>query len=179
MAIRFASYEEVRDRDSLLHAIKWRRVVLDEGHKIKNRDSKTMVAICELQREASLVVTATPIVDRPAELFSYLQFIKMPHAHKQKFRKKYNPKGEKSGARLSLLLKKFMLRRTKATSYLGLPICSLPPFKDSTMKVKMTPIHALLYYTYLYYFLDALNKYLLEKNSSESEGATMEDNAEG
>lgn len=37
--------------DGLLHAIKWRRVVLDEGHVIKNPKAKMSMACADLKAE--------------------------------------------------------------------------------------------------------------------------------
>lgn len=37
--------------DGLLHAIKWRRIVLDEGHVIKNPKAKMSMACADLKAE--------------------------------------------------------------------------------------------------------------------------------
>lgn len=49
-ALHPAKKQKVK-RDSVLHAIKWRRVVLDEGHLVKNPKAKMSRACAELKAE--------------------------------------------------------------------------------------------------------------------------------
>lgn len=43
------------------HHIKWRRVVLDEGHTIRNSSTKVAQAACEINAESRWVLTGTPM----------------------------------------------------------------------------------------------------------------------
>ena len=49
---------------------KWLRVVLDEGHYIKNHNSKTAKAAMELQGRRKWIVSGTPIQNNLTELWA-------------------------------------------------------------------------------------------------------------
>lgn len=50
-ALHPAKKQKVK-KDSVLHSIKWRRVVLDEGHMVKNPKAKMSRACAELKAES-------------------------------------------------------------------------------------------------------------------------------
>ena len=53
------------------------RIILDEAHYIKNRQSKTAKACYELNARHRWVLTGTPIVNRLEDLFSLVRFLKV------------------------------------------------------------------------------------------------------
>lgn len=58
-----------------LFSLKFFRVILDEGHHIKNRASKTARACYELSAHHRWVLTGTPIVNKLEDLFSMVRFL--------------------------------------------------------------------------------------------------------
>ena len=58
-----------------LFSLKFFRIIVDEGHNIKNRSSKTARACYELAAEHKWVLTGTPIVNRLEDLFSLVRFL--------------------------------------------------------------------------------------------------------
>jgi DNA repair protein RAD5 len=60
-----------------LFSVNFFRVILDEGHSIKNRQAKTSRACYELAAEHRWVLTGTPIVNRLEDLFSLVKFLRV------------------------------------------------------------------------------------------------------
>ncbi|KAE8444906.1 DNA repair protein rad5 [Mollisiaceae sp. DMI_Dod_QoI] len=60
-----------------LFSLKYFRVILDEAHHIKNRQSKTAKACYEIDAEHRWVLTGTPIVNRLEDLFSLVKFLRV------------------------------------------------------------------------------------------------------
>ena len=55
----------------------WRRIVLDEGHQIRNPKAKMARAACALQADARWILTGTPIVNSLKDLYSHVRFLRM------------------------------------------------------------------------------------------------------
>jgi DNA repair protein RAD5 len=60
-----------------LFGIEYYRIILDEAHMIKNRQSKTAKACYELSAVHRWVLTGTPIVNRLEDLFSLVRFLRV------------------------------------------------------------------------------------------------------
>jgi DNA repair protein RAD5 len=60
-----------------LFSLKYFRVILDEAHHIKNRQSKTAKACYEIDAEHRWALTGTPIVNRLEDLFSLVRFLRV------------------------------------------------------------------------------------------------------
>ncbi|KAJ3293783.1 hypothetical protein HDU79_011900 [Rhizoclosmatium sp. JEL0117] len=115
-----------------LHNIQWRRIVLDEGHVIRNRNSKTTKAIVALRAERHWVVSGTPIQNSIEDLFPLMMFMKFsPFSEHEWFNrlltrplKQNNAVGKDT---LNLFMNQCCLRRNKSMKFNGVPILPLPP----------------------------------------------------
>ncbi len=106
---------------------KYQMIILDESHYIKNIKAKRTIAVLKIIQGISyrVLLTGTPILNRPIELVPQLQAIGLLHSNKKKWQFIYkycNPKkgffgwdftGSSELKDLSKRLSPFMLRRSK------------------------------------------------------------------
>ncbi|KAK6380459.1 hypothetical protein LTS17_005649 [Exophiala oligosperma] len=60
-----------------LFSITWRRLVLDEGHQIRNPKTKMALAASKLDARSRWVLTGTPIVNNLKDLYSHVKFLRL------------------------------------------------------------------------------------------------------
>ncbi|KAJ5626869.1 hypothetical protein N7528_004296 [Penicillium herquei] len=60
-----------------LFSLHWRRVVLDEGHVIRNPASKGSLAASSLRADSRWTLTGTPIINTLKDLYSQVRFLKL------------------------------------------------------------------------------------------------------
>ena len=151
MPIFVTTYDvAVRDADFLAD-VRWRFIILDEGHRLKNSSGKTRELLSRYnpQRNNSstrishdpqvrIVLTGTPVQNDVKELWSLLNFV-MPRVFNDRvaFLEVYHCLGIGAGAgaeyfrdqeeknaivtKLHKLLQRYILRRTKREVHLNLP----------------------------------------------------------
>ncbi|KII91481.1 hypothetical protein PLICRDRAFT_51622 [Plicaturopsis crispa FD-325 SS-3] len=115
-----------------LFQVSWWRVVLDEAHNIKNRNTRAAMACCELEGKYRWCLTGTPMQNNVEELYSLFKFLRIrPLNDWAEFNESIN-KPVKAGKtvramkRLQVVLKSIMLRRQKDHQLNGKPILQLP-----------------------------------------------------
>lgn len=55
--------------------INWHYVILDEGHKIRNPETKTTMSLKELRTPHRLLLSGTPLQNNLRELWSLIDFV--------------------------------------------------------------------------------------------------------
>ncbi len=113
------------------NAPKFDLVVLDEAQRIKNRDSRTSQLARDVPRKRSWALTGTPIENRPEEMGSLFEFMKVVPLRS-------NPDLRE----LTSLSKDFVLRRTK-----DLVMTDLPPRLDRDEILELSPAQEYAYKT--------------------------------
>ncbi len=69
------NYEQVLRDLSAIESVPWDLIILDEGQRIKNYESKTSNVIRQLESPFRLVLTGTPLENRLGELFTVARFV--------------------------------------------------------------------------------------------------------
>ncbi|XP_059849322.1 helicase-like transcription factor isoform X1 [Hypanus sabinus] len=119
---------------SPLHKVNWLRVVLDEGHTIRNPNAQQTKAALTLKAERRWVLTGTPIQNSLKDLWSILSFLKLkPFTDRQWWHRTIQrpvTMGDQHGLkRLQALINNITLRRTKTSKVNGKPVIELPSRK--------------------------------------------------
>ncbi len=134
------NYEQVLRDYLAIEAVEWDLIILDEGQRIKNWETKTSRIIKSLNSKFALVLTGTPLENRVDDLYSIVEFIDSQRlAPAFRFFNRHrivDEKGKVIGyknlAELRDNLKPILLRRTRASV-----MKELPPRR--TKIVRITP----------------------------------------
>ncbi|KFV76295.1 Helicase-like transcription factor, partial [Struthio camelus australis] len=129
--------------DSPLHKIKWLRIVLDEGHTIRNPNAQQTKAVLSLEAHRRWILTGTPIQNSVKDLWSLISFLKLkPFTDREWWHRTIQrpvTMGTPGGLRrLQSLIKSITLRRTKISKVKGKPILELPERKVLIQHVTLT-----------------------------------------
>lgn len=98
-----------------LRGYNWRLCVIDEAHRLKNRNCKLLEGLRQLNLEHRVLLSGTPLQNNVNELFSLLNFLEpIQFASSEQFLKEFgNLSSDTEVHKLQLLLKPMMLRRLK------------------------------------------------------------------
>ncbi|KAK4053900.1 hypothetical protein OIO90_003737 [Microbotryomycetes sp. JL221] len=138
-------------RDDTLHHISWRRVVLDEGHVIKNRTSQMYQGCITLKAERKWILTGTPIINSAADLGAMITFTRLCRPLDDAVQWKHwvgdgKRQTEEVADILRAVVSSTTLRRTKDMSDAkGQPLVKLPKIQFFKHKVQLKPDARKLY----------------------------------
>uniref|UniRef100_A0A8C4XTJ9 Helicase like transcription factor n=1 Tax=Falco tinnunculus TaxID=100819 RepID=A0A8C4XTJ9_FALTI len=129
--------------DSPLHKVKWLRIVLDEGHTIRNPNAQQTKAALNLEAHRRWVLTGTPIQNSVKDLWSLISFLKLKPFTDREWWHRTIQRPVTMGApgglgRLQSLIRSITLRRTKTTKVKGKPILELPERRVLIQYVTLT-----------------------------------------
>ena len=111
--------------------IAWDRVILDEGHEIRNRKSKTHVACMEIRAPIRWVVSGTPVFNSIKDFVALCAFVGIPRDVVQGY--------------TDTVRETYVLRRTKADVARHNKRLELPPCDFQNLELEMYPEEADLY----------------------------------
>ncbi|KAL8824707.1 MAG: hypothetical protein Q9170_008070, partial [Blastenia crenularia] len=139
-----------------LFSVDFFRVILDEAHFIKNRQSKTAKACYEISAQHRWVLTGTPIVNRLEDLFSLVRFLRVEPWNNFSFWKTFItvPFESKDVLRaldvVQTVLEPLVLRRTKDMKTPdGQALVPLPPRTIDIEEIELSK-QELEVYDYIY-----------------------------
>uniref|UniRef100_A0A8C5HFC4 Chromodomain-helicase-DNA-binding protein 6-like n=1 Tax=Gouania willdenowi TaxID=441366 RepID=A0A8C5HFC4_GOUWI len=98
-----------------LKKLHWRCVVIDEAHRLKNRNCKLLEGLKLMNLEQKVLLTGTPLQNSVEELFSLLNFLEpLQFPSERAFLEEFGDlKTDEQVKKLQAILKPMMLRRLK------------------------------------------------------------------
>ncbi|XP_071453497.1 chromatin-remodeling complex ATPase chain Iswi-like [Hetaerina americana] len=151
------SYEMVIIEKSVLKKFKWRYMVIDEAHRIKNEKSKLSEIVREFKTTNRLLLTGTPLQNNLHELWSLLNFL-LPDVFNssEDFDSWFNTNSFLGDAslveRLHAVLRPLLLRRVKSDVEKN-----LPPKKEVKLYVGLSKMQREWYTKLLMKDIDVVN----------------------
>ncbi|KAM4625187.1 helicase-like transcription factor isoform 2-T2 [Polymixia lowei] len=128
---------------SPLHRINWLRVVLDEGHVIRNPNAQMSKAVLDLKAQRRWILSGTPIQNGVKDLWMLLAFLRLKPFDLREWWNRVIQRpvtqGDRAGLQnLQTLVKCVTLRRTKSSEVNGRPLVSLPEKTVCVEQVELT-----------------------------------------
>ena len=121
---------------SLLHYVKWNRIVFDEGHHLRNSNTARINGSIMLKSNIRWIVSGTPVQNKIKDLYNLCKALKMPHSFYS------NPDN------LIVIARNFVLKRTKTQVGIELPKVTISnetvEWKNTKEKELSEGIHAVL-----------------------------------
>ena len=114
-----------------LLGIEWDRVILDEGHEIRNKKSKSHIACKALQSNIRWIVTGTPVFNSIKDFVALCAFVGIPRDVVQGY--------------TDDIRRKYVLRRTKDDVARHNKRLELPPCDFQNIELEMFPEEKELY----------------------------------
>jgi SNF2 family DNA or RNA helicase len=104
-----ATHADANIRENRLYGLKWGRVIFDEAHHLKGRNTQIFKSITSLRADIRWFVTGTPIQNSIHDLYSLCALLGIPSGY-------YADKNN-----IRAIVKHFVLKRTKQSVGLSLP----------------------------------------------------------
>ncbi|KAA8593597.1 hypothetical protein FQN60_009713 [Etheostoma spectabile] len=109
------TFEMIMADSPELKKLHWRCVVIDEAHRLKNRNCKLLEGLKLMNLEHKVLLTGTPLQNSVEELFSLLNFLEpLQFPSESTFLEEFGDlKTDEQVKKLQAILKPMMLRRLK------------------------------------------------------------------
>uniref|UniRef100_A0A672SZZ8 Chromodomain helicase DNA binding protein 7 n=1 Tax=Sinocyclocheilus grahami TaxID=75366 RepID=A0A672SZZ8_SINGR len=125
-----------------LRSVPWRCVIIDEAHRLKNRNCKLLEGLKMMDMEHKVLLTGTPLQNTVEELFSLLNFLEPDRFPSElTFMQEFGDlKTEEQVQKLQGILKPMMLRRLKEDVEKN-----LAPKEETIIEVELTNVQKKYY----------------------------------
>ncbi|OQD60065.1 hypothetical protein PENPOL_c029G07140 [Penicillium polonicum] len=156
--------EEYDQKAGVFHQIHWHRIVLDEAHIIRNRMTRTSIAVRSLSGNFKWALTGTPLHNSVDELYALFAFIDVPNSHPYNvFMHNFCDGTDLAKNRLINTLRAIIHRKTHESRHLGRPIIELKTFDTKEVKIEFYPAEKQIYNAIAEKFLEKVNKTQMKK----------------
>ena len=154
------SYEMVIKEKNALKRFHWRYIIIDEAHRLKNENSRLSLVLRTMSANNRMLITGTPLQNNLHELWALLNFL-LPEVfgNAGQLEEWFGnvEDGEEGGSdavvqQLHKVLRPFLLRRLKTEVE-----TSLPPKKETILKIGMTEMQKTFYKRILQKDIDIVN----------------------
>lgn len=133
--VLLTSYEMINLDTSSLKPIKWECMIVDEGHRLKNKDSKLFMSLTQYTTRHRVLLTGTPLQNNLDELFMLMHFLDSgKFGSLENFQEEFKDiNQEEQILRLHKMLAPHLLRRVKKDV-----MKELPPKKELILRVELS-----------------------------------------
>ncbi|WVY90000.1 hypothetical protein V8G54_035514 [Vigna mungo] len=133
--VLLTSYEMINCDLSSLKPIKWECLIVDEGHRLKNKNSKLFSSLTQLSSKHRVLLTGTPLQNNLDELFMLMHFLDAgKFGSLEEFQEEFKDiNREEQILRLHKMLAPHLLRRLKKDV-----MTELPPKKELILRVELS-----------------------------------------
>ncbi|KAK9280656.1 hypothetical protein L1049_014353 [Liquidambar formosana] len=133
--VLLTSYEMVNFDTASLKPIKWECMIVDEGHRLKNKDSKLFMSLKQYLSRHRVLLTGTPLQNNLDELFMLMHFLDAgKFGSLEEFQEEFKDiNQEEQISRLHKMLAPHLLRRVKKDV-----MKELPPKKELILRVELS-----------------------------------------
>lgn len=123
---------------SVLFAVHWNRVILDEAHVIRNVKTSGCITVCQLRARYHWALTGTPVQNRAVDVFALMRFLGVPNFQDIQQWRRYLNEEQAGHQRLNFMIKPLMLRRTKKQLQASGDMPALPPLSVEVICVELS-----------------------------------------
>ncbi|KAJ4952799.1 hypothetical protein NE237_029631 [Protea cynaroides] len=133
--VLLTSYEMINFDTTSLKPMKWACMIVDEGHRLKNKDSKLFLSLKQYSSRHRVLLTGTPLQNNLDELFMLMHFLDNgKFGSLEEFQEEFKDiNQEEQVARLHKMLAQHLLRRLKKDV-----MKDLPPKKELILRVELS-----------------------------------------
>ncbi|XP_057525140.1 CHD3-type chromatin-remodeling factor PICKLE-like isoform X2 [Amaranthus tricolor] len=133
--VLLTSYEMINLDSASLKPIKWECMIVDEGHRLKNKDSKLFLMLKQYHSKHRVLLTGTPLQNNLDELFMLMHFLDAgKFGSLEEFQEEFKDiNQEEQISRLHKMLAPHLLRRVKKDV-----LKEMPPKKELILRVELS-----------------------------------------
>ncbi|XWS26170.1 hypothetical protein CRYUN_Cryun26dG0008000 [Craigia yunnanensis] len=133
--VLLTSYEMINLDTTSFKPIKWECMIVDEGHRLKNKDSKLFLSLKQYNSNHRTLLTGTPLQNNLDELFMLMHFLDTgKFGSLEEFQEEFKDiSQEEQISRLHKMLAPHLLRRVKKDV-----MKELPPKKELILRVELS-----------------------------------------